>query len=130
VALAACSAPAPRSNVDSTTGAAPAVLTVQELKRMNEQGTPIGVMMGKIDASGTVYRLDAQQAKDLRASGMPASLISYLEERYDHAIRKNPDLAKSDERWTKVEGYWYGGLPFGWPREWVVGGPGFGEAFR
>jgi hypothetical protein len=128
--LTACSTPAPRGKVDATTGSAPAVLTVPELQRMAEQGTPLGVIMGKIDASGTVYRLDTQQSQDLRAAGMPASLVSYVEQTYDRAVQKNPELAKSDERWTKVDGYWYGGLPYGWPREWVVGAPRIGEAFR
>ena len=134
-ALTACSTTTKRTGAAPETTAAPAatapkVLTVPELERMAEQGTAIGVIMGKIDSSGTIYRLDTQQAKDLRASGFPASLMSYLQERYDYAIKQNPDLAKSDEKWTKIDDYWYGGLPYGWPREWVVGGPRFGEAFR
>ena len=130
VTLTACSTPARRASVDSTTGATPAVLTVPELTRMVEQGTPLGVIYGKIDGSGTVYRLTTQQAQDLRAVGMPVALVSHIQQTYDRAVQKNPNLAKSDEGWTKIGDYWYGGLPFGWPREWVVGAPRVGEIFR
>jgi len=111
-------------------GARPRVLTVPELENMCEQGTPVGVIYGKIDSSGTIYRLTDRQADDLRASGMPASVISYMQQGYQGAIKKNPDLAKSNDHWTNVNGYWYGGLPYGWPREWVVNAPSFGGAVR
>jgi hypothetical protein len=106
------------------------VLTVPQLDEMVQQGTPLGVILGKIDASGTVYRLTPQQRADLRASGMPATILSYIEQTYQHAIQKNPDLEKSDAQWTQVDGYTYGGLPYGWPREWVVGAPRPGELLR
>jgi hypothetical protein len=128
--LAACSSPAPKPKAAEATGERPAVLTVPELQRMAEQGTPLGVVRGEIDRSGTVYRLTTKQAQDLRAAGMPAALISYIQQTYDNAVRKHPELATSDKHWTNIDGFWYGGLPLGWPREWVVSAPPLGEAFR
>jgi hypothetical protein len=105
----------------------PKVVTVPELATMAELGTPPSVMMGKVQASGTVYRLTPEQSKGLRAAGMPASLISYMELTYLHAVEQNPSLRQSDAKWTLIDGYWYGGTPYGWPREWVIGAPRVGE---
>jgi hypothetical protein len=119
-------APAPAT----ASASRPAVLTVSELQDMVDNGTPIGVMYSKIDSSGTVYRMTTEQAKRLRANGMPVAVMSYIEQGYRRAVQKNPDLATSDAQWTNIDGYWYGGLPFGWPREWVVGAPRIGEPLR
>ena len=127
--LAACAAHR-ESAPASAAAARPTVLTVPELKRMLEQGTTVGVIYGQMQGSGTVYRLSPRQSKDLRAAGMPASLLSFMELTYEHALQQNPALGKSDEKWTEIDGYWYGGLPYGWPREWVVGAPRPGEIFR
>ena len=110
--------------------ARPEVLTIPELRSMLEKGDPVGVILSKIDSSGTVYRLSTQDRADLRASGMPPAVLSKMEITYQHAIGTNPDLAKSDERWLKIGQYWYGGLPAGWPREWVVGAPAPGQLLR
>jgi hypothetical protein len=105
-------------------------LTVPQMMTMVEQGTPPSVIIGAIQETGTVYRLTMEQAKAMRASGVPASLLSFIQLTYTHAVEQNPALADSDARWTVVEGYWYGGTPYGWPREWVVGAPGVGEPLR
>jgi len=111
-------------------GAPPHVLTVPQLTRMVELGTQPSVIIGEIQRTGTVYRLTTQQAQDLKSSGMPPGLMSFMDLTYTHAIQKNPDLAKSDAQWHQIDGYWYGGRPFGWPEAWVVGAPRFGEKFR
>ncbi|HXJ34303.1 MAG TPA: hypothetical protein VMS22_09740 [Candidatus Eisenbacteria bacterium] len=111
-------------------GPTPQFLTVPQLNNLLQMGTPLGVIFGKIDGSGTIYRLTTQQEKDLRANGMPASLLSYIEQGYQHAILVNPELAKSDEKWKEIDGYWYGGTPAGWPRDWVVGAPAPGQLLR
>jgi len=108
----------------------PGLVTVPQLGRMVEQGEPIGALFAKIQGSGTVYRLTTLQRSNLRASGMPATLLSYMDQGYQRAILKNPELAKSDAQWREIDGYWYGGTPFGWPRDWVVGTPSPGELLR
>jgi len=84
-------------------------------------GTSPSVIQGEIQRSGTVYNLTAQQMKDLRAVGMPASLITEMQLTYRHAVGRNPQLATSARYWMQVDGYWYGGIPVGWPRDWLGG---------
>ena len=117
--LSGCASQAPQHG--ATTGARPNVVTVSQLKTMVENGEAIGVIMGQIDGSGTVYRLNNEQRDALRADGMPVAVLDHMKDTYEHAIRANPDLAKSNDRWIKVGDYWYGGLPAGWPRDWLVG---------
>ena len=124
------SACAHRRKVTATEAAPSGVVTVPKITSMVEMGTPPEIILGQIQRSGTVYRLTTRQLQDLRASGMPAALKSYLELTYTHATQKNPALATSDAEWHQIDGYWYGGTPFGWPRDWVVGAPQLGEKLR
>lgn len=106
------------------------VLTIDQLNDMLDNGEAISVIISRIQGSGTIYRLTTDQQKDLRANGMPAAIMSMIELGYQHAIQANPDLAKSDAQWHEIDGYWYGGTPFGWPRDWVVGAPAPGALLR
>jgi len=122
VSLAACGGPS------STRRPAPSVgggklLTVPAIERMVQMGTPPQTILNEMQKSGTVYNLTAQQTRDLRAVGMPASLMNQMQSTYRYALQKNPDLARNGRYWTQIDGYWYGGLPFGWSRDWVVGAP-------
>ena len=119
-----------RQTATPRAAAQPEVLTVPKLSRMAEMGTQPSVIIGEIQRTGTVYRLTPQQAQDLKSSGIPPGIMSFIDLGYTNAIEKNPDLAKSDAQWHQIDGYWYGGTPFGWPREWVVGAPAFGEKLR
>jgi hypothetical protein len=127
VALAACAGRGASTRSRSTK---PEVLTILQLQNMLENGEEIGVILSRIDSSGTVYRLTTDTRTNLRASGMPMAVMSKMEITYEHAITVNPELARSDQHWVKIGDYWYGGLPMGWPREWVVGAPEPGELFR
>jgi hypothetical protein len=127
LSLAACGPPTRRPTAAPS---GPKLLTVPAIERMVQMGMQPPVIMGEMRKSGTVYNLTTQQTRDLRAVGMPASLINQMQLTYQHALRKNPALANSGKYWTQVDGYWYGGLPLGWPRDWVVGAPASGQASR
>ncbi len=130
VSLVACGGPSkrrPTGGAPPTTGK---LLTVPAIERMVQNGTQPQVIMGEMQRSGTVYNLTRQQTRDLRAVGMPVSLISQMQLTYRNALKKNPSLANSGKYWTQVDGYWYGGLPLGWPRDWVTGAPAPGQASR
>jgi hypothetical protein len=118
VLVAACAAE--RGGAKPAPGARPSVVTVPQLATMVQNGEAISVIVSEIQGSGTVYRLTPEQRARLRADGMPASILGLMENTYLHAIRQQPSLATSDERWIKIGEYWYGGLPAGWPREWVA----------
>jgi hypothetical protein len=121
VMLAACATHSGGGTAASTSR--PEALTVSQLKSMLSEGEAIGVILGRIDESGTVYRLTSEQWMKLSDAGMPGAILSKMQLTYDEAIRRHPDLAKSDQQWIKIGNYWYGGLPAGWPREWVFGTP-------
>ena len=140
VALAsAVLATACASTSKPTTAAAPAaavapakteVLTVQQVQAMVNQGMSFTDIMGEIQQSGTVYRLTDDQSQKLRGSAFSATLLSFMKLTYTHAIEANPALKSSNAQWHQIDGYWYGGRPFGWPEAWVVGAPRFGERWR
>ena len=90
---------------------------------MMQMGTAPSVIQDEIQSSGTVYNLTPQQTRDLRAVGMPPSLINQMQLTYQRAVRRNPQLATSGRYWTQVDSYWYGGIPLGWPHDWVYGAP-------
>src|SRR5262249_47124737 len=126
---AACSSGGGRRRLSIPPGG-PKVFTVPQMERMVQTGTPTSVILGGVQRSGTVYRLPPPQERDLRAVGMPAVLITQMEQTYQHAVRKNSDLVSSRSYWTQIDGYWYGGLPFGWSRDWVMGATPSGQARR
>ena len=101
----------------------PKLLTVPALERMVQMRTPTSRVLAEMERSGTVYNLTAQQVRDLQAVGTPPAIISRMQATYQHALRKNPRLASTGQYWANVDNYWYGGLPLGWPPEWVLGAP-------
>jgi len=117
--LAACATRREHSNV--APAARPQPVTVAKLQTMLDEGEAIGVILAEMESSGTIYRLTLAERDALREEGMPAAILSFMQESYDRAIRQHPELAKSNDRWIKVGDYWYGGLPAGWPRDWVTG---------
>ena len=133
VALASAVLAAACASTGKPTTTAPAktqVLTVQQILTMTEQGRSFEEIMGEIQQTGTVYKLTDDQAQRLRGSSFSATLLSFMQLTYVHAIEANPALGASNDQWHQIDGYWYGGRPFGWPEPWVVGAPRFGEAFR
>jgi hypothetical protein len=128
VAPVACG---PRSETASSAPAvAPQILTVADISRMVQSGQQPGVVLAEMQRTGTVYDLTTIQTQGLRADGMPASLLSEMELTRRYALEKEPSLATSRERWKQIDGIWYGGLPLGWPAEWVRRGPSTGEVYR
>jgi hypothetical protein len=121
VSLAACAPSPTRRPAPGPAGSK--LLTVPAIERMVQMGTPPQTILSEMQRSGTVYNLTTQQMRDLRAVGMPASIINQMQSTYRYALQKNPDLARNGRYWTQIDGYWYGGLPFGWSRDWVVGAP-------
>jgi hypothetical protein len=130
VAVALAAACASHGRNAGSPAAPPEVVTVPRLKSELQAGEGTDVLIAEIERSGTVYRLTPEQRADLQNAGMPGSIMGIMQNTYDHAIRKNPALATSNEHWMKIGDYWYGGLPAGWPRDWVVGAPAPGQILR
>src|SRR5262245_14549790 len=117
--LPACAAQ--RAHSRGAPATRPRPVTVAKRQTMLDEGEAIPVILGEMESSGTVYRLTLAERDALREEGMPAAILSWMQESYDRAIRRHPELAKSNDRWIKVGDYWYGGLPAGWARDWVSG---------
>ena len=130
VLVAACASTSGPAGKSTAAPAKTEVLTVQQILTMTEQGRSFEEIMGEIQESGTVYNLSDDQSQRLRGSSFSATLLSFMQLTYVHAIEANPALKTSKDQWHQIDGYWYGGRPFGWPEAWVVGAPRFGEAFR
>ena len=96
----------------------PAPVTVPEVVQMSKAGVPVDTLLQKMRDSGTIYRLTASQLVHLHEEGVPNAVLDYMQETYLAAVRR--DQALEDWRhWAlAVDGYWYGGRPYGWPRPW------------
>jgi hypothetical protein len=92
----------------------PAPVSVQEIIDMSKSGMPPDQIIQEISESQTVYRLEASQLADLEKQGVPPAVINYMQQTYLDSVRRNSDLEDYDY-WTQEEdGYWYGGMPYGW----------------
>ena len=93
--------------------------TVSQVVAMSRAGEPADAIIAKMRESGTVYRLSASQLAKLHDEGVPDAVVDYMQETYLASIRRRQELEDWDY-WTGVDGFWYGGLPYGWPDDWVV----------
>ena len=101
-------------------GPGPAPLSVSEVVEMSQAGVPADEIILKMRESGTVYRLDASQLVRLHEQGVSDEVLNYMQETYLESVRENQRL--QDMRlWSYGDdGYWYGGVPFGWPSYWII----------
>ncbi len=98
-------------------------VTVGDIVKMSKDGLPPSEIIARIHQSGTVYRLKASELAKLKEQGVSDEVIDYMQKTYIHALQRDQQL--EDARyWTRWEdGYWYGGLPFGWPFDPLLYGP-------
>lgn len=93
----------------------PPRLSVAEIVDMSRAGVPSSEIVAEIQRSGTVYRLSASQLADLRQQGVPDDVIDYMQKTYLEAVAADAAFA-ADDPWTmEGDGFWYGGIPYGWP---------------
>ena len=93
----------------------PEPITVPQVVKMAKDGIPADVMIAKMEASGTVYRLKASQLANLEDEGVPPEVIDYMQRTYLDAVKN--DARYEHLRYWDQEGEfgWYGGAPFNWP---------------
>lgn len=92
----------------------PAPVSVQEIIDMSKSGMPPDQIIQEISESQTVYRLQASQLAELENKGVSPAVIDYMQQTYLDSVSNNSDLQDFDY-WTQEEdGYWYGGMPYGW----------------
>lgn len=98
----------------------PAPLRIGRIVQMSRQGVPPEKIIEQMRKSGTVYRLSSAQIVDLHERGVPYSVLDYMQQAYVQSVR-NQQRLQDWGMWTQADdGYWYGGVPFGWPDGWIV----------
>ena len=76
-------------------------------------------IVARMRRSGTVYRLTGSQLAYLHDERVPDTVIDYMQRTYLRAVRRNQFLA-DESRWSlEPDGYFYGGLPYGWSPGWL-----------
>jgi hypothetical protein len=94
-------------------------VTVPEIVQMSQDKVPAYEIIERMGKSGTTYRLSAAQLANLRQEGVPDPVINYMQRTYIEAVRREQSLEDWDH-WTDVDGWWYGGRPYGWQDDWVM----------
>ncbi len=105
----------------TTMGSAPVVpqpVTVEQVVAMSRAGTPADEIIRTMRNSRTVYRLDASQLADLRDEGVSNRVIDYMQHTYLAAVARSSRLSRWDYWYHAQDGFWYGGIPYGWPMDW------------
>ena len=94
-------------------------LPVDEIVRMSDAHVPPEQIIARMRSSGTVYRLSASQLAQLHDRGVPDAVIDRMQRTYLAAVSRNQFLA-DEGRWSlEPDGFWYGGLAYGWPPRWL-----------
>jgi hypothetical protein len=91
------------------------LVTVPEIIQMSKDGVSSKDIIKDIRKSHTAYRLKADQLANLRDQGVQDSVINYMEKTHMDYIRGNQQMEDSYYWWPGGDGYFYGGLGFGWP---------------
>ena len=98
--------------------AAESPVTVPQIIQMSQQKVPASEIIDRMGGSGTVYRLSAAQLANLRDEGVSDPVINYMQQTYLDAVQRQQRLEDRDY-WTQVDGWWYGGRPYGWTDDWM-----------
>ncbi len=87
------------------------LVTVSQILQMSQEGVPPRQIIGRIQGSGSVYRLSEPQRRGLERRGVAPIVVDYMSRTYENAVSKDPER-KSWEHWTQYDSYWYGGDAF------------------
>jgi hypothetical protein len=96
-----------------------APVTVNEIVRMSNTRVPPSEIVARMRASGTVYRLSGSQLARLHDEGVPDPVLDRMQRTYLIVTRRDQFVADQG-RWSLApDGYWHGGLAYGWPPRWL-----------
>lgn len=92
----------------------PDPVTVQQVIDMSKAGVPAEEIVDEIQRSGTVYRLNASELANLRQQGVSDEVINEMQGTYLRSVAEG----QAAEDWGMyslgLDGFWYGGAPYGW----------------
>jgi hypothetical protein len=95
----------------------PQPVTVKQIVTWSKDGVAPEEIIRRMRNSRTVYRLKASQLAELKNEGVSDQVIDYMQRTYLAAVRRSARL-ENWNYWHLYGGYWYGGVPFGWPYDW------------
>lgn len=90
------------------------LLKVPDIVQMSKDGTSSKDIISEIQKSHTAYNLKADQLVKLHDQGVPDSVINYMEETKMDLIQRNQRYSYASN-WAMYDGFFYGGLGWGWP---------------
>jgi hypothetical protein len=93
--------------------ARPQPVKVPDIVALSKSGMPAADIIGKMRASGTVYRLQASQLAELKAQGVAPEVVDYMQQTYLDAVSRDASYQEWS-RWSRHDEYWYGGAPYDW----------------
>jgi len=88
-------------------GCAGKILTVPEIVTMSDEGMSDNAICGKIEESGTIYRMKGSQLADLSERGVSDGVIDCMEQTYIEAVRQDQALEDWDNWSMGDDGWWY-----------------------
>lgn len=112
--LSACTTAGARES-----GVRPEPIHVASIIQWSKDGMPPKEIIQKLRASGTVYRLRADQIVRLHSEGVSNPVLNYMQATYVDAVSRNR-ARRSLRAWNPYnDGYYYGGVPYGWEEPMV-----------
>ena len=111
VVLSSCASTGPRPVI-------PQPVTVEQVVSWTKEGVTPDEIVRRMRNSRTVYRLKASQLAELRDKGVADKVIDYMQHTYLAAVRRSARLENWHYWYLGGDGFWYGGVPYGWPYAW------------
>ena len=68
-------------------------VTISEVIQLSEESVPAEIIVKKMHASKTIYRLNAAQLAHLHDQGVADPVLNYMQETYLNAVRRERDRA-------------------------------------
>jgi hypothetical protein len=68
-------------------------VTISEVVQLSKASVPAEIIVKKMHASKTIYRLNAAQLAQLHDQGVADPVLNYMQETYLNAVRREQDRA-------------------------------------
>ena len=91
-------------------------VTVADVVQMSAAGDPPDKIIARMQAAGTVYRIQASQLAKLHQQGVADPVLDYMQKTYIEAVRRDQRMQDWNRWWRGPDGFFYGGCCYGsWP---------------
>lgn len=91
----------------------PVPVSVVDVIRLSQAGTPSEEIIRRMRHADMVYRLKASQFARLHQQGVADNVLDYMQTTYLNAVRRDQYMENWNRGWAGPDGYFYGGCFFG-----------------